>query len=503
MNIYQQKLIWKLLLLFAAMAIVVASVVYTNSVVKKIAQDERNKVTIWAQALQRKANLIQYTQSLFEKLAIEEQKKVGLWAKATEQLASSSIDASNLNFVFDVIKNNQTVPVLLTDEKLNIVSSINFDSAVANNPAALQRELDILRRLETPIVIKVTPTRSNYIYYKDSRLFADLKYTMNDLIQSFISEIVTNSASVPVVLIDSATQQVVTAGNVDTAVINNAVQRQTLLASMRLQHAPIAVSINNMPHYVYYEESQLLKELRYFPYIQFFIIGLFLLAAYYLFSVSRKAEQNQVWVGMSKETAHQLGTPISSLMAWVELLKLQEVDTQTITEIEKDVLRLQAVADRFSKVGSSPDLKPETIAAMLPQSLEYMKARISSKVAFTYAIHVSTETQVMLNMPLLDWVLENIIKNSVDAMEAVGTLHISATEQNGTVLIDVEDSGKGIPANKLSTVFEPGFTTKKRGWGLGLSLAKRIVEQYHNGKIFIKESVVDKGTTVRIVLNKV
>ncbi|MBC7410832.1 MAG: HAMP domain-containing histidine kinase [Bacteroidia bacterium] len=502
MNIYQQKLVWKLLLLLAALLIVVASVVYTNSVVKKIAHDERNKVQIWAQALQKKANLIQYTQSLFEKLAQEEQKKVGLWAKATEHLASSSIDAGNLGFVFDVIRNNQTVPVLLTDEKLNIISSINFDSSVANNPILLQRELNTIRQNMSPIVIKVTPTRRNYIYYKDSRLFAELKYTMNDLIQSFISEIVSNSASVPVVLIDSVSQAVVTSGNVDTTVLNNTTKRIALLASMREQHTPLTVSINAATHYVYYEESQLLKELRYFPYIQFFIIGLFLFAAYYLFSVSRKAEQNQVWVGMSKETAHQLGTPISSLMAWVELLKLQDTDAQTVYEIEKDVLRLQAVADRFSKVGSSPDLKLAPVAKALTHSLEYMKKRVSTKVDFTYNIAVDTDTQVMLNIPLLDWVLENVINNAVDAMDAVGTLCITATEQLTTICIDIEDTGKGIPANKLSTVFAPGFTTKKRGWGLGLSLAKRIVEEYHKGKIFIKDSVIDKGTTVRIVLNK-
>jgi two-component system, sporulation sensor kinase D len=502
MNIYQQKLIWKLLLLFAALLIVVASVVYTNSVVKKIAKDERQKVQIWAQALQKKATLIQYTQSLFEKLAQEEQKKVNLWAKATEQLASSSIEASNLNFVFEVIKNNQTVPVLLTDEKLNIVSSINFDSSIANNPQALKKELDIIRQNVSPIVIKVTPTRRNYIYYKDSRIFADLKYTMNDLIQSFISEIVTNSSSVPVILVDSASHNVVSSGNVDTTQLNNPTLRKGLLANMRLQHKPLTVNINSVTHYVYYEESQLLQELRYFPYIQFFIIGLFLLAAYYLFSVSRKAEQNQVWVGMSKETAHQLGTPISSLMAWIELLKLQDTDAETVHEMEKDVLRLQSVADRFSKVGSSPDLKLEPVAQVLNNSFDYMKVRVSSKVDFTYKVNIDGSSTAMLNVPLLDWVLENVIKNSVDAMEAVGTLIISASETSTTFTIDIEDSGKGIPLNKLNTVFEPGFTTKKRGWGLGLSLAKRIVEQYHNGKIFIKESVIDKGTVVRIILNK-
>jgi signal transduction histidine kinase len=225
---------------------------------------------------------------------------------------------------------------------------------------------------------------------------------------------------------------------------------------------------------------------------------IFILIAYMLFSTFRKAEQNQVWVGMAKETAHQLGTPISSLMAWIELLKSQGVDDSVTLEMQKDIERLETITERFSKIGSGGVLEEKNLNELLPKTLHYMKNRISSKVDFQFKL-AHTPIHVKINEPLFEWVIENLVKNAVDAMEGNGTITFETTEQNGKVYIDITDSGKGIPSSKLNTIFEPGYTTKKRGWGLGLSLVKRIIEEYHKGKIFVKSSS-PQGTTFRIVL---
>jgi signal transduction histidine kinase len=241
--------------------------------------------------------------------------------------------------------------------------------------------------------------------------------------------------------------------------------------------------------------------LRYFPFVQFLVIGLFLLIAYILFSTFRKAEQNQVWVGLAKETAHQLGTPLSSLMAWMAILKTKGVDDETITELNKDVARLETITDRFSKIGSKPEMTSEDVNLMLSESMDYLRPRFSSKVNISLESS-SEEAHAMMNKPLFGWVIENLCKNAIDAMGGEGNLVLEVSNEMQHVYVDVTDDGKGIPAKLHKTIFQPGFTTKKRGWGLGLSLTKRIIENYHKGKVFVKRSEVGNGTTFRIVLNR-
>jgi signal transduction histidine kinase len=224
--------------------------------------------------------------------------------------------------------------------------------------------------------------------------------------------------------------------------------------------------------------------------------------AYYLFSTARDAEQNQVWVGMAKETAHQLGTPLSSLLAWIEVLKSKNVDDKTIAEISRDLGRLETVTERFSKIGATPKLEQNDINQVVKNTLVYLKSRLSKKVNFTHTTSNGDEVMASVNVPLLEWVLENIIKNAVDAISGEGDISIHITDQSQFIYIDITDNGKGIPKSARKTIFQPGYTTKKRGWGLGLSLTKRIVENYHSGKVFVKQSEIDQGTTFRIVLNK-
>jgi signal transduction histidine kinase len=278
---------------------------------------------------------------------------------------------------------------------------------------------------------------------------------------------------------------------------------QSELAYMKKQHAPIKLTVLDRQWFVYYKDSPLLTQLKLFPYIQLSVIAIFLLTAYTAFSSSRKSEQNQVWVGLAKETAHQLGTPISSLMAWIELMKERlnpGQDDTLIAEMENDVKRLEIVADRFSKIGSKPQLEEHSVYDVVKDFVDYFRVRVSKNIHFE--MKGNPNLYAGLNVPLFDWVLENLLKNAVNAIDGKGsiTVEISGNKIKKQVFIDVSDTGKGIPRSKFDTVFQPGYTTRKRGWGLGLSLTKRMIENYHNGHIFVRDSEVGKGTTFRIVL---
>ena len=246
----------------------------------------------------------------------------------------------------------------------------------------------------------------------------------------------------------------------------------------------------------------MLKRLATYPYVQLGVVLIFVVVAIFALLASKKAEQNKVWVGLSKETAHQLGTPISSMMAWTEILKESYPDDDMIKEMSKDVKRLEVIAERFSKIGSVPELKLTSLNEVIIHVVEYMDRRTSSKVKITYNNSIDNNVAIRINQALFEWVIENLCKNAVDAMEGKGIIDISSFIEKKKVIIEVKDNGKGIKRNDIKNVFTPGFTTKKRGWGLGLSLAKRIIENYHNGKIFVKESEVGKGTTFRIELKE-
>ncbi|MEN0056731.1 MAG: HAMP domain-containing sensor histidine kinase [Mucilaginibacter sp.] len=276
------------------------------------------------------------------------------------------------------------------------------------------------------------------------------------------------------------------------------------LKYMKNQHAPIKLKVPGGWWLVFYKDSPLLTQLKLFPYVQLTLIAIFLLMAYTAFSSSRKSEQDQVWVGLAKETAHQLGTPISSLMAWIELMKekFDAEDDVLVAEMENDVKRLEIVADRFSKIGSKPVLEDHLVYDVVKDFVDYFKVRVSKNIGFE--LSGNPLLQAGLNIPLFDWVLENLLKNAVNAIDGKGSIKIDISSGKGKtknqVFIDVADTGKGIQRSKFDTVFQPGYTTRKRGWGLGLSLTKRMVENYHNGQIFVKDSEIGKGTTFRIVL---
>jgi signal transduction histidine kinase len=272
---------------------------------------------------------------------------------------------------------------------------------------------------------------------------------------------------------------------------------------MQDENPPIELDMLLHKEYIYYGNSRLLGLLRYYPLFQLVFVLIFGLAAYLFFDASRRSEQNQVWVGLAKETAHQLGTPLSSLTAWVEYFKSDpSYDPEIVKELEKDVTRLDTITTRFSNIGSVPVLKEENIIETIETFMSYLQKRISTKITFYFDNQLTYHHQIKLNRYLFEWVIENICKNAVDAMSGVGSLKITLTEtKNNKIAIDISDTGKGISKQNLSKVFTPGFSTKKRGWGLGLTLAKRIIENYHNGKLFVKNSELNKGTTFRILLD--
>lgn len=324
----------------------------------------------------------------------------------------------------------------------------------------------------------------------------------------FYTSIIERNTTIPVYMVD-AEGHYLTSRNVREPKKNLGEFYAQRIAHLQETQTPIEVKISGATtQYIYYEDSLLLRQLHYFPYIQLMIIVLFVALVIVLLITSARNEQNRVWVGLSKETAHQLGTPISSLNGWSELLQAKYPEDTLLPEMDKDIERLQDVAERFSKVGSQPCLKPTDLLAVTAKTMQYMQRRTSGKVAYELRYNHCPvgeplpSVMVPLSATLFEWVLENLCKNAVDAMESRGRITIDLEDHSDRVLIDLTDTGKGIDRRYFRSVFKPGYTTKTRGWGLGLSLAKRIVEQYHKGKIFVKQSVVGSGTTFRIVLKK-
>ncbi len=352
-----------------------------------------------------------FTNRLAKSLAQEEQRKIELWAEATQRFVLAD-ENTDIDFILSVIEGNTTIPVVVVDDKGNLLQSRNVSE----------------------------PLRDKELFYKK------------------------------------------------------------LITRLKSEREAIVVDFGDMKQYIYYDDSRLLTQLYYYPYVQIGVVVVFLLISFFAFLSSKNAEQNKVWVGLSKETAHQLGTPISSLLAWVALLKSRYQDDKLLPDMEKDVNRLRVIAERFSKIGSAPDLQVVSLNAALDNAVQYMSKRASQQVVIQTHYNIKDEVFIRLNIPLFEWVVENLCKNAIDAMTGKGSIDIYVTKLVDQLIIDFKDSGKGIERNNFKNVFKPGYTTKQRGWGLGLSLVKRIIENYHNGKIYVKHSELGKGTTFRIEL---
>jgi signal transduction histidine kinase len=387
MNNYTFYSRFRIALLIAALLIVITSLWYTNKLAKKLSAEERNRM---------------------EQLA------------NTYEHLNTAGDNTDIGFIINIIQQNKTIPLILTDEKKQMQGCKNFPAKDSANSKKMEIELLKMRAEQDSIPIFANGKIVQYIFYKDSTLLTELKY---------------------------------------------------------------------------------------FPIIQLIIIIVFLIVAYLAFFSSQRSLQNQLWVGMAKETAHQIATPLSSLHAWVEYLKDTEenlIENNAVKEIENDITRLEIITQRFSKIGSAPELVDVAIFDLVERSMKYMQRRASSKIEFELKSEIDATYLIKINNPLMEWVMENLLRNALDAMEdGIGKISIQIIQQNSKCIIDVVDTGKGIAADKFKAVFKPGYSTKKRGWGLGLALCKRIVEEYHKGKIFVKNSEINKGTTFRIVLQNI
>jgi len=499
-NLYTNTKRWKWALAVIALLLIAASLWYTNRLVKSIAEQETKQVKMWAAAMEQHAVMMQSTEEFFNKVSEQEQLRVELLANAYRRLMDIKSNENTATYV-DIIRNNISIPLVLTDDKGNILSSNNLPPEQEGKTTF---DAEMRRAYSKFPPIKIDPGYGivQYLYYKESRIYTDLKTVLEDMVDHFMEEITLNSVGAPVIITNEDQSQILGFGNLDSIQMQdtNFVKRQ--LAIMMEENDPLQIDfMKKGKATIFYRTSDLVEQMRYYPIILILVFALFLLIAYLLFSSARRSEQNQVWAGMAKETAHQLGTPISSLMGWVELLKMQDEPFVGTYEMEKDIERLQIVTDRFSKIGSVPVPEPTDINYLIRDTMDYLQKRFSKK--FEFEINLPEGELIMPLIPsLFRWVLENLTKNAVDAMGDHGKITLDLIDDGGHIHVDLSDTGKGIPKSQIKQVFNPGFTSKKRGWGLGLSLAKRIIEDYHKGKIYVKSSVVGEGTTFRITLKK-
>ena len=515
MNLYHKKQRWKIVLLIVAILLVAASLWFSNTIVKKVAQREIDRVEQWADAVKRKADLVNLTNNAFEELRQNERKKVELWTTAMVEINK---DLNDYTLVVAILQENGgNVPLIITDQQGNIESTHNLDfldSSIVNSLPdgantdtilKMSRNDSLIRYIKEwpkthpPLQIDLYAGKTQNVYYYDSKKLMDLELKKDSLFHAFNQELLANEYLMPVLFIDRDTREIIGTNMTDLTKDSTELVKKIRLLGAANDSIVVDLGATNKG-VIYFEHSPELKQLKYFPIAQFIIIGLFIFIGYVIFSTFRKAEQDQVWAGMAKETAHQLGTPISSLMAWIQLLEADGVNAATIIEMNKDVDRLNTITNRFSKIGSTAVLKTENIVPVIENSVDYLRRRISSQIHLTCE---ASEPVIMadINSSLVEWVIENITKNAVDAMEGKGKIVITVRPFEDEIYVDIADNGKGIPPAKLKTVFQPGYTTKTRGWGLGLSLVKRIVEEFHKGKIYVLKSEVNVGTTFRIVLN--
>ncbi len=498
MNLYSRKKRWKIVLATIALIIISASIYYTNDLVNQFANEERNQVRTWADAVERRASLMKYQEEFFVALRKQERDRVELLAKTYQKVLYGSLE-EEFTFYLEIISNNTSIPVLIVDQNGNILERQNVDKRYESQ-TVFDGELKESFSAYSPIPISDT---RQLLYYRESIIFSELKRVLDDLVSSFLIDIASNASSVPVIITDSTGSNVLQFGNLNVAGDEDSLFWQEQIALMRSENTPIEITfLDQGKTLIFYKSSPLLLKMQFFPLMQILIIALFLLIAYLLFSYARKAEQNQVWAGMAKETAHQIGTPLSSLIAWIELLKMEDSNFEGIREMEKDVERLETITERFSKIGSTPVLENADLIKLLEETVEYLRPRTSKKISYTLQAPLQERIILPMNEALFQWVIENLCKNAIDAMNGQGKIVIAVKTEGGQVIIDISDTGKGIAKSELTAVFKPGYTSKKRGWGLGLTLAKRIINDYHKGKIFVRSSVLNEGTTFRIVLKK-
>ena len=511
----KQKL--KLILMLLSIVLALFALWQVENVARQVRQSEKAKIRLWANAIAQRNRMSSATNQFFEEATIDERRKIQMY---TDVLVSfddpnSMIDQFSLTYV-QYIADSAKYPYIIT-------GTDSIITLVSNLPPELEEQVKVNQKIDGKLVKDFSEFHYNLsgmpmtLYYKESQNYAQLREVLTSFSRSFLEEITNNSVIVPVVIVDSSRTRTLAHGNIDSSEINTPAKLSERLQTMESMNDPITISLpDNSTAYVYYENSQLLKALRWVPLFYFFIALVLVVVAYYLFRTTRSMEQNRIWVGLAKETAHQLGTPISSLTGWTEYLKGKEFTEQYAGEVEKDLHRLETITHRFSKIGSVPELQDENVRDAVESAINYLQSRAPRKVKFVVSFPDDETFIAPLNSYLFQWVIENLCKNAIDAMEGgerdrsganaspdrESIITIVASQDSRNIYLDVSDTGKGMSKAVQRKIFDSGFTTKSRGWGLGLPLARRIVNQYHRGRLYLKYSVPGQGSCFRIELKK-
>ena len=486
----------KLPLLALTIALALVALWEVRRTAEQVRAGEEAKVRLWAAAVAQRNQLAEATQSFFQEATVDEHRKMQLYTDILQSFGDPDLNTDlgfSLRYINYIVDSSRT-PIIITTARDSIIT-------VPQELAGHRLEGELLEEysLNPPFDYDLWGMPMT-LYYKESAHYTRLRQVLEGYTQSFLNDITQNSIMVPVVIVDSSRTHVIAAGGVDHVSLPLSAPFTTS------GNDPIAITLpSGGVSYVYYAETPLLRQLRWVPLLYLFIALILLFITYHLFRTARTAEQNRIWVGLAKETAHQLGTPLSSLKGWVEYMDLHPAAQlpDTISgEMQKDLARLETIAQRFSKIGSTPELREGDLREATLAAVAYLQGRSPRRVRFVVNFPDGETFLAPINAPLFQWVVENLCKNAIDAMEGDGTVTLTASQDVRRIYLDVSDTGRGMTPAVQRHIFDSGFTTKTRGWGLGLPLARRIVNQYHRGRLYLKYSVPGQGSCFRIVLKK-
>ena len=481
------RLKWIIMGVTVAMALV--ALWQVQRIAEQIRRGEEEKVRLWAAAVGQRNQMAAATAQFFQEAMLDEHRKMRLYTDILQSFNDPDLSTDlkfSLAYVNYIVDSSRT-PIIITTSKDSIIT-VPQELAGQKLEGCLLEEYSV----NPPFNYRIWGMPMT-LYYKESEYFTRLREVLDGFTQSFLTDITQTSVLVPVVIFDSTHRNIIAYGNTDSVHLH----------TLRFNNDPILI---NMPDgsraYVHYSSTPLLRSLRWLPLFYMFIALVLVVVSYFLFRTARTAEQNRIWAGLAKETAHQLGTPISSLSGWVEYLHGKEFTDEYATEVGKDLQRLETITHRFSKIGSVPELKDEDVHEVTLAAVAYLQSRTPRRVKFNVAFPEGEHFIAPINSHLFQWVIENLCKNAVDAMDGDGTIAITASQDARKIYLDISDTGRGMSASVQKHIFDSGFTTKTRGWGLGLPLARRIVNQYHRGRLYLKYSVPGQGSCFRIVLRK-
>ena len=479
----------KYILLTLTILLALAALWQVQRIANEIRREEQDKVRLWANAISQRAHMLEATQQFFAQATLDEHRKMQMYTDILQSFNDPDLSTDlrfSLAYVNYIVDSSHT-PIIITTARDSIIS-------VPQELAGQKLEGDLLEEysLNPPFHYTIWGMKMT-LYYKESQYYTQLRQVLDGFTRSFLMDITQSSVKVPVLVVDSVSSKVLAYGNLNPKHIKQ----------MRFRNDPISIGLPNGGRaLVYYEDTLLLRSLQWLPLFYLFIAIVLIVVSYNLLRTARTAEQNRIWAGLAKETAHQLGTPISSLTGWIEYLQGKELTPQYASEIGKDLRRLETITQRFSKIGSLPELQESDVREATLAAVGYLQSRSPRRIRFEVTFPDGEPFLAPLNPSLYGWVVENLCKNAIDAMEGEGNVTITASQDARRIYIDISDTGRGMSPTVQKHIFDSGFTTKTRGWGLGLPLARRIVNQYHRGRLYLKYSIPGQGTCFRIVLKK-